>query len=96
MQQRLFLKTGDQVVHRNYPRWGIGVVVEERTSVLAGGICMVRISFRDGVERCFINALDDYNCCYYAGIRLLENATLSGRAGRQSLLIQKPKLERRY
>lgn len=82
MQQRLFLKTGDQVVHRNYPRWGVGLVVEERTSVLVGGICIARISFRDGEERCFINDMDNYNCCYYAGVRLLESTLPSKRIRR--------------
>lgn len=58
------------MVHQRYPQWGIGRVVEERTSTLSGGVCMVRVVFRDGVERSFINDLDNYNCCYYAGIRL--------------------------
>jgi hypothetical protein len=26
------------------------------------------------VERSFINDLDNYNCCYYAGIRLQEDS----------------------
>jgi hypothetical protein len=51
----------------------MGVVVEERTSMLSGGICIVRISFRDGVERSFINDMDNYNCCYYAGVRLYQD-----------------------
>ena len=77
MQQRLFLRTGDQVIHLNYPGWGMGVVVEERTSMLSGGICIVRVSFCDGVERSFINDLDNYNCCYYAGVRLYEDHPIS-------------------
>ena len=80
MQQRLFLRTGDQVVHRNFPQWGMGMVVEERTSTLSGGVCIVRISFRDGVERSFINDLDNYNCCYYAGVRLCESPPPSKRS----------------
>ena len=80
MQQRLFLKIGDWVVHRHYPRWGVGVVVEARTSNLSGGICLVRISFRDGVERCFMNNMDNYNCCYYAGIRLFEGSSAAKKA----------------
>ncbi len=72
---------GDQVVHDNYPRWGVGVVVEERTSSLSGGVCLVRISFRDGEERCFINDLNNYNCCYYSGIRLFESSLPSRRTG---------------
>jgi len=72
--QRLFLKLGDQVIHLRYPQWGIGVVTEQRSSTMAGGFCFVRVVFRDGVERSFINDLDNYNCCYYAGIRLQEDS----------------------
>ncbi len=67
---RLYLRVGDHVVHQHYPRWGEGCVVEERTSEIDGGLCMVRIIFDDGKERSFINNLDDQNCCYYAGIRI--------------------------
>jgi hypothetical protein len=72
MAQRLFLKLGDEVVHLAFPQWGLGVVVEERHSTQDGGICIVRITFRDGVERSFMNDLDDHNCCYYAGVRIAE------------------------
>ncbi|HEY5594375.1 MAG TPA: DUF3553 domain-containing protein [Nitrospiria bacterium] len=72
--QRLFLKLGDQVIHLRYPQWGVGVVVEERSSTMAGGMCIARVTFRDGVERSFINDLDNYNCCYYAGVRLQEES----------------------
>jgi len=68
--RRIYLKLGDQVTHNRYPQWGMGVVVEERSSVLSGGICIVRVIFRDGKERSFINDLSDHNCCYYAGVRL--------------------------
>ena len=44
----LYLKVGDQVFHKHYRRWGMGVVVEERTSEVPGGFCYVRISFKDG------------------------------------------------
>ncbi len=67
---RLFLRVGDPVVHLNFPLWGTGMVVEERTSTNSGGFCMVRIQFDDGIERAFINDLNDYSCCYYAGVRL--------------------------
>ncbi|MCG3110332.1 MAG: hypothetical protein LLH30_17795 [Candidatus Manganitrophus sp. SA1] len=46
------------------------MVVEERNSEVLGGLCMVRVLFKDGKERSFINNLDDHNCCYYAGVRL--------------------------
>lgn len=73
MGRRLFLRLGDAVIHLRYPTWGRGVVVEERSSVLSGGTCIIRVAFGDGVERSFINDLDDYNCCYYAGVRLDED-----------------------
>ena len=69
MGKRLFLKTGDKVRHLNYALWGIGEVVEEKHSSLAGGFCLVRILFQDGTERSFINDLDNNLCCYYTGIR---------------------------
>ena len=75
----LFLKAGDHVVHNNYPLWGVGVVTEERTSTQSGGVSIIRISFRDGVERCFMNDLNNYNCCYDAGVRRCEAPTLNPR-----------------
>jgi len=74
MYRRLYLQLGDRVIHHRYPEWGVGQVVEEWASSLSGGLCMVRILFRDGEERSFINDLDDYNCGYYAGLRLHEEA----------------------
>lgn len=68
---RLYLKTGDKVIHVNSVAWGTGEVVEERHSVLAGGFCFVRINFEDGEDRSFINDLDHQCCCYYTGIRVL-------------------------
>jgi hypothetical protein len=68
--RRLYLKLGDRVIHRRYPLWGNGEVVEERTAVTEGGMCFVRIVFADGQERSFINNLDDVNCCYYTGIKV--------------------------
>ncbi|MBI3610014.1 MAG: DUF3553 domain-containing protein [Nitrospirae bacterium] len=72
--QRLFLRLRDQVIHLRYPQWGVGVVVEQRSSTASGGICIARVAFRDGVERSFINDLDNYNCCYYTGVRLQEDS----------------------
>lgn len=43
--------------------------MEESHSTLDGGFCFVRILFDDGVERSFINDLDNECCCYYAGLR---------------------------
>ena len=68
----LFLRVGDQVYHKHYRRWGMGVVVEERTSEVPGGFCYVRVDFRDGNTRVFDNNFKSQNCCYYAGIRKLK------------------------
>jgi hypothetical protein len=71
MKPRLYLKVGDLVRHIHYNSWGEGEVVEEKHSTLPGGICLVRILFTDGVERSFMNNLNNENCCYYAGLRLV-------------------------
>jgi hypothetical protein len=68
-QRRLFLRLGDRVLHRDYEQWGEGVVVEEMTSRLEGGTCLVRIRFRDGQQRTFNNDMDSELCCYYFGLR---------------------------
>lgn len=65
----MYLKIGDRVRHLRYSVWGQGEVVEEKHSTLEGGFCLVRILFNDGIERSFINDLDNGACCYYAGVR---------------------------
>ena len=67
--KRIYLRLGDRVVHRSYEAWGDGVVVEEMTSSVPGGTCLVRILFDDGQQRTFNNDLDSDICCYYFGIR---------------------------
>ena len=69
MDKRLYLRLGDTVIHRNYDEWGEGVVVEEMTSSLPGGTCLVRIRFEDGRQRTFNNDMDNDSCCYYFGVR---------------------------
>jgi hypothetical protein len=76
MVTRTYLKLGDKVRHINYKVWGIGEVIEERNSSLPGGLCLVRIIFEDGVERSFINNFDHEMCCYYMGIRLVEELSI--------------------
>jgi hypothetical protein len=71
MGKRLYLKVGDQVNHLHYSSWGSGEVLEEKHSHLSGGFCFVRILFKDGEERSFVNDLNNTQCCYYAGIRLM-------------------------
>jgi hypothetical protein len=39
--------------------------------MLSGGFCLVRILFDDGVERSFINDLENQACCYYTGIKII-------------------------
>lgn len=68
----LFLKVGDRVYHKRFMRWGMGSVIEERTSELPGGFCYVRVSFTDGQIRVFDNNLKSECCCYYAGIEKIE------------------------
>lgn len=76
MQIRTYLRLGDKVKHLNYSLWGVGEVIEERNSLLPGGLCFVRILFEDGIERSFINNLDNEMCCYYTGIRLIEEFSI--------------------
>ncbi len=86
--KRLYLRLGDKVIHANYGEWGGGVVVEEMTSVLVGGTCLVRILFEDGKQRTFNNDLDSELCCYYFGIRRYQHP-LFDENGRRSRAAKK-------
>lgn len=66
---RLYLRLDDVVTHRDYRQWGEGRVVEEMTSTVPGGTCLVRVQFQDGRLRTFNNDLDAQSCCYYFGVR---------------------------
>lgn len=66
---RLYLRLGDRCYHGNRQEWGCGAVVEEMTSTIEGGTCLVRILFDDGVQRTFDNDLDSDRCCYFMGLR---------------------------
>ncbi len=68
-EKRIYLRLGDTVTHRNHEEWGPGKVVEEMTSSIPGGTCLVRILFADGSQRTFNNDLDNELCCYYFGVR---------------------------
>jgi hypothetical protein len=74
--KRIYLRLGDTVIHRNHEEWGEGKVVEEMTSSVPGGTCLVRILFDDGRQRTFNNDLDNELCCYFFGIRRCMEATL--------------------
>ncbi len=69
--KRIYLRLGDKVIHRSYEEWGEGVVVEEMTSSVPGGTCLVRINFDDGRQRTFNNDMENELCCYFFGIRRL-------------------------
>ncbi|MDX2170395.1 MAG: hypothetical protein SF182_25205 [Deltaproteobacteria bacterium] len=71
---RLFLRLDDVVQHREHLEWGEGRVVEEMTSTVPGGTCLVRIKFQDGRLRTFNNDLDAPMCCRIFGIRKLIDA----------------------
>ncbi len=83
--KRLYLRLGDAVLHHAHEEWGSGVVVEEMTSSLAGGTCLVRIRFADGSQRTFNNDMDNDMCCYYFGIRKFWRATSARSASRSRL-----------
>lgn len=68
---RLYLRLNDAVNHRDHREWGEGKVVEEMTSTIPGGTCLVRIQFEDGRLRTFNNDLDSQVCGYYFGLRKL-------------------------
>lgn len=67
--KRIYLRLGDRVMHTRHEEWGEGAVVEERTSVVPGGTCLVRLLFEDGQQRTFNNDLDHEQCCYFLGLR---------------------------
>jgi len=69
MAARLYLHLGDRVFHKDHEEWGEGTVVEEMTSVLEGGTCLVRVMFADGRQRTFHNDLENDLCCYFFGVR---------------------------
>ena len=90
--RRLYLRLGDRVAHRDHEEWGDGTVVEEMTSILEGGTCLVRVLFADGRQRTFHNDLDNELCCYFFGVRkqwragaLLEAGTPRRSASRRRL-----------
>lgn len=47
----------------------MGSVVEEMTSTVEGGTCLIRVLFQDGSQRTFNNDLDSEMCCYFMGLR---------------------------
>jgi hypothetical protein len=93
---RLYLRLDDVVTHRDYRQWGEGKVVEEMTSTIPGGTCLVRVQFQDGRLRTFNNDLDAQACCYYFGIRKHWDAeALFGERQPQRRAIESPAPRRR-
>jgi hypothetical protein len=66
---RIYLRLGDRVYHDVHQEWGLGAVVEEMTSTVEGGTCLVRVLFDDGIQRTFNNDLDHEMCCYFMGLK---------------------------
>ena len=91
---RLYLRLGDKVVHLRYGEWGEGAVVEDMTSVLVGGTCLVRILFEDGQQRTFNNDLDNDICCYYFGIRRQSHPLFGGERQRAKRPVSQRRLPR--
>ncbi len=75
-KKHTYLRVGDKVYHKNYRSWGGGIVVETWSSDLPGGLCFVRILFRDGKQRVFDNSYDSASCCCHTGITLLDRVEL--------------------
>jgi len=91
----LYLKVGDRVYHKKFMKWGMGVVVEERSSEVPGGFCYVRINFQDGKIRVFDNNYKSVNCCYYTGVCKMETELLEHVTELRFQLIEPLKKERR-
>jgi hypothetical protein len=71
--KRIYHRLGDRVTHLRYEEWGEGAVVEERTSIVPGGTCLVRLLWEDGQQRTFNNDLDHEQCCYFFGVRKIQS-----------------------
>ena len=94
--KRIYLRLGDRVTHIWHEEWGEGAVVEERTSIVPGGTCLVRLLFEDGQQRTFNNDLDNEQCCYFFGVRRLWSFDLEHlRPVRASATPRRRRLEHR-
>ncbi len=63
-----YLQVGDCVYHRRYSQWGQGEVVEKWDSNLPGGLCLIKVEFRDGRLRIFDDDFKKFSCCYHTGL----------------------------
>ena len=55
--------------------------MEEMTSSVPGGTCLVRIMFDDGRQRTFNNDMENELCCYFFGVRKLWQTDLDAPSG---------------
>jgi len=67
--RRLYLTVGEEVIHLAHPEWGVGTVIEELNSTVAGGSSLVRVKFANLEVKTFNNDIDSLHCCYHAGVR---------------------------
>ena len=65
---RLYLRLDDVVTHRDYRQWGEGRVVEEMTSTVPGGTCLVRLQFQYCRVRTCNNDRDAQSCGDYCSV----------------------------
>lgn len=63
---------GDLVVHKRYPQWGIGKVVEVWEGSLPGGRAYVKVAFEDGKVRVFDGDPKSSTCCLKGGLMRLK------------------------
>lgn len=63
-----WFSVGDCVIHRRYPQWGMGRVVEVWNGELPGGKSYVKVAFSDGRTRIFDNSTDSSTYCVKTGL----------------------------
>ncbi len=63
---------GDLVVHKRYPQWGVGKVIEVWKGNLPGGRAYVKVAFEDGKVRVFDGDLRSSTCCLKGGLMRLK------------------------
>jgi len=69
-KRRFYLKPGDHVMHRRYPEWGVGKVLELWKGNLPGGSAYVKVIFADGKVRVFDNSSD--SSTYWGKVGLIK------------------------
>jgi len=67
-RREYYLKPGDRVVHKRYPEWGVGKVLELWKGNLPGGGAYVKVIFEDGKVRIFDNSSFSSTYCRKVGL----------------------------